>query len=72
MLTASEREELEDLIGLAVQNMRGDWEYEFVNSIQDQFDNPLWAPTPRQRKKLRQIAEREEFESELDSCFWME
>jgi hypothetical protein len=60
MLTADERAELEELIDLAVENMRSDWEHEFVRSIEDQFDNPFWEPSEKQREKLRQIAERDE------------
>lgn len=60
MLTADEREELEDLIELACGNTRSGWEEQFVQDMRDKSNNPFWRPTERQWEKLQEIAERDD------------
>jgi hypothetical protein len=66
MLTADEREEFDNLLLDATDNARSDWEEEFVESMRSESKNPFWEPTERQWEKLREIAERDEADDDID------
>ncbi len=58
MMDREERDEFESLLEQATQNAASDWEIEFVDSLEEQAENPFWKPTERQWEKLEQIAGR--------------
>lgn len=58
MMDTDERDEFEQLLDQAEENIRSEWEEEFVASLRDQAANPFFKPTDRQWEKLEEIAGR--------------
>jgi hypothetical protein len=58
MMDEAERAEFENLLARAAENIRSEWEEEFVDSLSEQSENPFWQPSDRQWEKLEEIANR--------------
>ena len=58
MMDEIEKRELLDLLDMAEENARSDWEVEFVESLLEQAENPFFEPTDRQWEKLQELADR--------------
>ena len=56
MMTEGERAGFQDLLDLAEENIRTEWEQEFIDDMTRKALDPFWSPTERQWEKLEEIA----------------